>query len=170
MDERLRSHYESLNRAILFTRNADRKAAPVLAVHIALLGTLATQLEKLQIALISDEWSIERILIILSLMLYLVFLSISFSLAALVYVPVHPKTGESVVYFEDIASMDYTDFKRRAVAVTPNMIEIQLLDQVYRVSIIASQKMARVTWAFIFAVPSIILWCSLLSWTAIALP
>ena len=45
LEERLRSHYESLSRAIRFTRTADAKAAPVLALQVALLGALATRFE-----------------------------------------------------------------------------------------------------------------------------
>ena len=41
MEERLKSHYESLARAIRFVRAADTKAAPVLGLQIALVGTLA---------------------------------------------------------------------------------------------------------------------------------
>ena len=54
MEERLRSHYESLSRVIRFTRTADAKAAPVLALQIALLGTLATRSEELYTTLVSE--------------------------------------------------------------------------------------------------------------------
>ena len=47
LEERLRSHYESLSRVIRFTRTADAKAAPVLALQVALLGALATRSEEL---------------------------------------------------------------------------------------------------------------------------
>ena len=47
MEERLRSHYESLSRVIRFTRTADTKAAPVLALQVALLGGLTTRFEDL---------------------------------------------------------------------------------------------------------------------------
>ena len=168
MEDRLRSHYESLDRVIRFVRYADTKAAPVLAVQIALLGTLATRLEKLQVVFVTDEWSVERIFVLLSIFLYLTFLSVAAALAALVYVPVNPKTGESVVYFEDISAMTYGDFRKKASAMTTDIIEDELLDQIFRISRIASIKMARVTRAFIFTVPSIILWFTLLAWSSLS--
>ena len=54
MEERLRSHYESLSRVIRFTRTADAKAAPVLALQVALLGALATRFEELY-AVIAEQ-------------------------------------------------------------------------------------------------------------------
>ena len=47
MEDRLRSHYESLSRVIGFTRAADAKAAPVLALQVVLLGGLTTRFEDL---------------------------------------------------------------------------------------------------------------------------
>ena len=50
--ERLRSHYESLSRVIRFTRWADTKAAPVLALQVALVGTLAARSDRLAATLL----------------------------------------------------------------------------------------------------------------------
>lgn len=170
MEDRLRSHYESLTRTIRFVRYADTKAAPVLGVQLALLGTLAARLESLQVAFIVNQSSSARVFILLSVVLYLACLSVAIAFAALVYVPVYPRTRRSVVFFEDIASMTYDEFRTRSKELTPDAIEDQLLDQVFRVSRIASVKMGRVTWAFIFTVPTIILWVFILAWSSLQHP
>ena len=72
MEERTKSHYESLTRAIGFTRSADRKAAPVLALQIALAGTMAARLENLQPIFASDE-CVVRVLLWLAIGTYLIF-------------------------------------------------------------------------------------------------
>ena len=51
MEERLRSDYESLSRVIGFTRAADAKAGPVLALQVALAGTIAARMEGLWLVL-----------------------------------------------------------------------------------------------------------------------
>ena len=64
MEERLRSHYESLSRVIRFTRTADAKAAPVLALQVALLGVLATRLAELYFVIAGGPWDVERAAVI----------------------------------------------------------------------------------------------------------
>lgn len=167
LQERLTSHYDSLSRAIRFVRMADTKAAPVLGVQVALVGTLATRLEKLQPILVAGQWSPEKIALVAVIGLYLVFLVAIVVLAALVYMPKNPRTGESLIYFEDIASKDYKAFEARAKNMCPDVIEKQLLDQIHRVSKIASLKMYRVRWAFWLSGPSSILWIVLLAWGSI---
>ena len=88
-------------------------------------------------------------------------------LAARVYMPTSPKTGRSIIYFRDISSMKYEAFEAQAKEMTPDLIESQLLDQVHRVSQIASKKMRRVWWAFILTGPSGVLWLVLLVWGSI---
>ena len=84
--------------------------------------------------------------------------------AARVYIPMHPRTGESLIYFEDIAAMRSESFAKRAKAMSPDMIEEQLLSQIHIVSRIASAKMHRVRWAFWLSVPSLVLGLILLAW------
>lgn len=110
MEERLKSHYESLTRVIKFTRSADTKAGPVLAIQLALLGTLAARSEKIQPILIADQWDIERIAIIVLIALYLIFVIWVVVLAAMVYIPINPRTDKSLIFFEDIATMGYESF------------------------------------------------------------
>ena len=164
MEERLRSHYESLTRVIRFVRAADAKAAPVLGLQVALVGTLAARSDRLQAILVKEPSDIESIALIAVILLYSLLLVTVVAFAALVYVPINPRTGESFIYFEDIASMDYELFESRAKGMSEDVIESQLLDQIHRVSKIASVKMRRVRWAFLLSAPASVLWLMLLAW------
>ena len=170
MEERLKSHYESLQRAIRFTRTADTKAAPVIALQIALLGVLATRLERLLPIITQGQWDAERVVLIVVAAFYGIATSWSIAIAAWVYVPRHGKAGGSLIYFEDIAAMGGRQFKERAMGMTPEEIEEQLLDQIYLVSRIASDKMRRVRCAFVASVPSGILGIALLGWGSMQPP
>ncbi len=163
MEERLKSHYESLTRAIRFVRAADTKAAPVLGLQIALVGTLAARSDKL-LNIVMESWDIESAVLVTLIVLYSIFLVAVVAFAALVYVPMNPRTGKSLIYFEDIASMDYEHFESRAKDMSTAAIESHLLDQIHRVSKIASVKMWRVRCAFILSAPASVLWTVLLAW------
>ena len=166
MEERLKSHYESLSRAIWFIRSADMKAAPVLAVQLALIGTLATRFEKLTSIVATTPWDCEQIALSVLATLYALSVGGVVWFAIRVYVPVNPKTGKSLIYFEDIAAMEYETFQAKAKDMSAEEIERQLLDQVYRVSRITSVKMRRVRWAFWMSVPAVALWISLMAWAS----
>ena len=167
MEERLRSHYESLARAIGFVKAADTKAAPVLALQIALVGTLAARSEKLWDMVVRPTGDAESALLLSLIALYILSLLFSVALAGLVYVPRNPSTEESLIYFEDISSMPFERFEERARGMSPAAIERQLLDQIYRVSAIASVKMQKVRWAFASSAVSVPLWIVLLAWGSI---
>ena len=169
-EERLKSHYESLARAIRFTRAADAKAAPVLGLQIALIGTLAARFDKLWEIVGVFPWDTEGTILAALLILYVFFVLTVVALAALVYMPAHPRTGTSLIYFEDISSMGYEVFEAKAKKMTPDLLESQLLDQIHRVSQIVSTKMHRVRWAFILTGPSSVLWLALLVWGSIQSP
>ena len=106
-EERLKSHYESLSRAIRFVRSADAKAAPVLGLQIALVGTLAARFEKLWTIVGRCPWETESAILAALLVLYGSFVIVVIVLAARVYMPTNPRTGRSLLYFEDISSMEY---------------------------------------------------------------
>ena len=163
-DDRLKSHYESLARAIGFTKGADTKAAPVLALQVALVGTLAARTDRLQDILVEGEWSPERMLLIAAIVFYVVFLAAAVVVAIRVYVPVNPRTGKSLIYFEDIAAQDFASFEARAREMRPAMLEGQLLDQIHRVSKIASLKMQWVRCTLRLSVVSSALWLVLMAW------
>lgn len=167
MEERLNSHYESLSRCIAFTKSADAKAAPVLALQIAILGALAARFEKLIPALSVESWYFERAFLWVILGAYLVFMGAAVAVAARVYMPTHPRTGESLIYFEDIAAMQSKAFMKRAKEMSPDTIEEQLLSQIHIVSRIASTKMSRVRRAFWLSVPSLSLGLILLAWGSV---
>lgn len=169
MEERLQSHYESLTRSIAFTRSADAKAAPVLALQIAILGALAARFEKLIPALLVEPWCFERPFLWVTLGAYLVFMGAAAVVAARVYMPTHPHTGQSLIYFEDIAAMQSGAFMKRAKEMSPDTIEEQLLSQIHIVSQIASAKMRRVRRAFLLSGPSLLLGLILLAWGSIGL-
>ena len=167
MEERLKSHYESLSRAIRFVGTADAKAAPVLGLQIALVGTLGARFEKLWTVVERSPWEIESVILMTLLVLYFSFVIAVVVLAARVYIPTNPRTGKSFIYFEDISSMDDKTFKAQAKKMGHDVIECQLLDQIHRVSEIVSTKMYRVRWAFILTGPSSILWLVLLVWGSV---
>lgn len=166
-EERLKSHYESLARAIRFVRSADAKAAPVLGLQIALVGTLGARFEKLWGIVGRFPWETESAVLALLLVLYCSLAIMVVVLAARVYMPTNPRTGKSIIYFEDISAMEYEAFEAQAKKMSPEEIECQLLDQIYRVSQIVSTKMYRVRWAFILTAPSSILWLVLLVWGSV---
>lgn len=167
MEERLRSHYESLARVIRFTRTADAKAAPVLALQVALLGGLTTRFEDLYSIIGSEPWDAERGVVIGLAAIYGLLLSVVILLAAMVYMPMNARTNRSFIFFEDVAAMEFQEFQSRARNMSSSLIEHQLLDQVHRVSKIASTKMRRVRWAIVLSLPAIALWFVLLAWSSV---
>ena len=166
MEERLRSHYESLSRAIGFTGAADSKAAPALALQVALVGTLAARFEKLAPIIGKEPWGVESVVLAGLLLLYAVSVIGVVVFAASVYLPRTPKTVGSLIYFEDVTAMSLESFREQAKAMTPEVIEYQLLHQIHTASAIASLKMRRVRWAYLISVPSVMLWVILLGWGA----
>lgn len=166
MEERLRSHYESLQRVIRFTRQGDAKAAPVIALQIALVGALATRLDRLLPAVIQETWCFERVLLIGALAIYMICLGAAIAVAGWVYFPRIPKSGGSLIYFEDIAVMRRDWFEEQVKRMTLDEIERQLLDQIYRVSQIASNKMRLVRRAFILSIPAGVLWLGLFAYSS----
>ena len=168
METRLQSHYETINRIVSFIRMADYKAAPVLALQIALVGTLAARFDKLLPILLSDQISIGQLALIVVIAVYLANLIAVIWLAATVYMPVNPNSGEDIlIYFEDISSIKRKDFIARSKEMDDDEIERQILDQIHRVSQVASRKMYRVRWAFILSAPSSALWLVLLIWGSV---
>ena len=87
------------------------------------------------------------------------------TLAALVYLPMNPRANRSLIYFEDIAAMAFEEFRDRAVDHGPEQIESALLDQIHRVSRVASKKMRRVWCAVALSLPVLVLWSVLLAWS-----
>ncbi len=167
MEERLKTHHESLSRLVEFTKSADHKAAPILAVHIALGGTLAARFENLLALLEGLPSDVASILLAVLMVLYVGFTLTSFWMAVRVFFPItSPPSGhgDSLIYFEDIQAMSLEDFVERATQMDSDENERQLLQQIYAVSHVVSAKMNRVKWAFRLSIPSIILWAVLIAW------
>ena len=167
MEERLVSHYDSLSRAVWFTRSADNKAAPVLALQVALAGTLAARMEGLWAIISANPSGIEAVALSVLLGLYVLFLITAIAMAANVYIPRNPGTGKSLIYFEDIGAKFLKCFEVQARQLDAQAIEGQLLEQIHAVSRIASIKMRRVRLAFYFSGPAVLLWVVLLAWGSI---
>ena len=164
MNERLHSHYQSLEHAIDFTKVADAKAAPVVILHVALIGALAFRAGPLFNALTPFLWTGCQVSLLIAALLY-----ISFSLGAIwfagwVFLPKTPQTGKSLIYFEDIVAMGWESFQSQSQKLVPASIEQQLLRQIFAVSEIASAKMRQVRCALILSGVAIGLWVALLVW------
>lgn len=164
MQNRLHSHYESLSRAIRFTRMADTKAAAVLALQFVLLGALAAQSAELLAVITECCGSFKEVALTVVTALYGLSTIAAIGLAVWVYIPSTPKGGKSLIYFEDVANMNYADFETAALQLQSPDIERQLLAQIHQVSRIASNKMRRVRWAFYASGCSIFLGITLLAW------
>ena len=163
LEERLRSHYETLSRVIGFTKTADAKAAPVLALQVALLGALSTRSGELYSIIANGPWDVERVAVIGFTIAYISLLAIVIVLAAMVYMPMIAKTGQSLIFFEDISDMEWEEFQSAAQNMSHDTIEHQLIDQIYRVSSVASVKMRRVRWPIILSLPATLSWVALLA-------
>lgn len=167
MEERFNSHYDSLSRAVWFTRAADNKAAPVLALQVALAGTLAARMEGLWAIISADPSGIEAVALSVLLGLYGLFLVAAMGMAVNVYIPRSPRTGKSLIYFEDIGAMPLERFDQQARQMDTQAIEGQLLEQIHSISRVASIKMRRVRLAFYLSGPAVLLWVVLLAWGGI---
>ena len=167
MEERFRSHYASLSRAIGFTKAADAKVGPVLALQVALAGTLAARMGGLWEILAGSSGSGSAVAVGILLVLYAVSLLASIVMSVVVYIPRNPRTGGSLIYFEDIAALSVEEFSQQSKRMDAEEIESHLLQQVHAVSHVASTKMKWARWAYIAGVPSVMLWVVLLAWGSI---
>ena len=164
METRLQSHYESLSRVIRFTRMADTKAGAVLALQFVLAGVMATRLlDQLDRAIVDNPVGVAGITVTVAGLAYILSALAAVVLAVLVYAPATPKTGQSLIYFEDVAGMDGQQFTAAAKAMDTAEIERQLLEQIYRVSRIASSKMRLVRYAFWLSMVSVLTGITLLA-------
>ena len=61
--------------------------------------------------------------------------------------------------------MEWADFQSAARNMSHDLIERQLLHQIYVVAGVASLKMRRVRWAIMMSLPAILAWLALLAWS-----
>ena len=107
------------------------KAAPVLALQLALTGALASRVDRLVPIVATGPCGTERIALVVVGVAFLLCLAGAIWAAATVYVPRSPKTGQSFIFFEDIAAMEYSAFESKARNMNSVLIEQQLIDQIY---------------------------------------
>ena len=139
----------------------------MLALQVALVGTLAARFDRLAPSLSVESWGADSTALVVLMVLYAVLLIVIVAVSASVYLPRNPKAGGSLIYYEDISEMPFESFRDEAVAMAPDLIERQLLQQIHIVSAIASAKMRRVRWVYFLSVPSVVLWVVLSGWGAI---
>ena len=166
-DARVESHYRSLARAIDFTKAADAKAAPVVILHVALIGALAFRAAPLFDALTQSTWSIGQFPLLVTMLLYIISSLSAIAVAGWVFLPKTPQRGKSLIYFQDIAAMCEPCFQSQSKELNSDEIERQLLQQIFTVSKIASEKMKRVKCALVLSGIAIMLWVILLAWATI---
>ena len=167
IDARVESHYKSLARAIDFTKVADAKAAPVVVLHVALIGALAFRSEPLLGILSQRPWDACGVMLLAALAIYISVSALAIFSAGRVFLPRTPREGKSLIYFEDIANMDYESFIKQSKELNKDVIEEQLLQQIFVVSGIASKKMQRVRCALILSGIALVLWVSLIGVSAV---
>lgn len=164
MEERLQSHYALLSRTIEFTRMADTKALPVILLNIALIGALSARFDAVLEILREDIFGFQWIIALVLTLSWAGSVVTAIGVAAIVYIPKTPLTSCSLIYFEDIASMNRDSFKEESRQLDSATIEGPLLDQIFQVSQIASAKMRRVRAALFLTIPSTLLAIALLAW------
>ena len=168
IDERLTSHYQLLSRTIDFTKAADAKAAPIVALHIALVGALTFRSVQLFSVLGQCPWDFERISLTAVSFLYVCVSICAIFVAGRVFFPKTPRNGSSLIYFEDIASMDFDEYQDRSENLNPHTIENELLQQTFQVSMIVSGKMRLVKLALGLSAVAVLFWISLMLYSSIA--
>ena len=112
-------------------------------------------------------WGWEQVILAIAVGVYGALFVAVVAMAASVYLPRTPRSGVSLIYFEDISAMSYEEFESRARKMTPADIERQLLQQTHTVSRIASAKMNRVRLTYLISAPSVGLWIALLVWGSV---
>ena len=71
---------------------------------------------------------------------YGLLLTTVIGLSALVYLPFNARTGASLIFFEDIAGMGWMEFQSAARNMSHDLMEQQLLHQIYIVSQVSQRQ------------------------------
>ena len=129
------------------------------------MGALATRFEELYNLIVGGDWDAERAAVTSVTAIYGCLLAMVTGLAAWVYMPNNARTGPSLIFFGDIATMEWGEFQSAARNMSHDLIERQLIQQIYVVAGVASVKMRRVRWAIIMSLPAILVWFALLAWS-----
>ena len=156
-----------MSRVIDFTKVADAKAASAVVLQIALIGALAFRAGPLVDVLRQFPYGAEQVIALIITIAYGSCSLCSIGFAGCVFLPKTPRTGSSLIYFEDIASMSYKAFEEQNKQLNPTTIEQQLLQQIHQVSQIVHQKMNKVKCALIFSGVTLVLWAILMGWSSV---
>lgn len=161
LDVRLRMHVATLDRTITFTRHADTKAAPLLALNATLAVATVAQTDQLHQALVADGVSLISALAWACLLSYAFLTVFSTVLAIRVFIPATPRTGNSIVYFEDIRAMGRDDFIYLGTRDPDDGLELDILTQIHAVSGIASRKFRWLRHSFVASLCALGFWLPL---------
>lgn len=146
---------------------ADAKAASAVVLQIALIGALAFRAAPLVDILKQSHCDVEHVIVLIITIAYGVCSLCSIGFAGWAFFPKTPRTGSSLIYFEDIASIPYKAFAERSRQLNPTTIEQQLLQQIHQVSKIARKKMNKVKCALILSGVTVVSWAILMGWSSV---
>lgn len=161
VDARLRLHVATLDRTITFTRHADTKAAPLLALQATLAAATVAQTRDIS-NLLGGSLTLHSGLSWLCLVGYAALAAVSLLLAIRVFIPATPRTGGSIVYFEDIRGMPRDRFIEAGMEEPGEELVTDILTQIHVVSTIASRKFAWLRISFIAMLGSLAFWLLLI--------
>ncbi len=77
--------------------------------------------------IVSGAWDAERVAVMGLTVIYGCLLAMVIGLAAWVYMPINARTGRSLIFFEDIATMEWGEFQSAARNMSHDLIEGQLI-------------------------------------------
>lgn len=171
LDQRTRIdlHNRSLDRAVWMTQMADGKAAPILALHVSLAAVTVTQMGSLGDVLTGGgPGAVATAAAWPAFAVYAVCSLLAVVQAMLVYLPAGRRVQPlgkvpSVIYFDDIQSVGRGEFIGRAMGLSFDLTEVDVLEQVHAVSTLASAKFAGVRRAFFMSAIALAAWLLLIA-------
>ena len=171
LDQRTRIdlHNRSLDRAVWMTQMADGKAAPILALHVSLAAVTVTQMGSLGDVLTGGgPGAVAAAVAWPAFAVYAVCSLLAVVQAMLVYLPAGRRVQPlgkvpSVIYFDDIQSVGRGEFIGRAMGLSFDLTEVDVLEQVHAVSTLASAKFAGVRRAFVMSAIALAAWLFLIA-------
>lgn len=167
VDDRIKFHIATLDRVIGFTRVADAKAAPLLALQASLVAILLGTMPQVRELLTGGRHEWQTYAAWPFAALYGLMASASWLLAARVYIPRTPRDPGSLLYFEEIRRVPVIEMKSQLLGLDDVAWEDQLLRQIAAISTIASEKFSWVRWSFITGTASLVGWIVLMVWVRV---
>ncbi len=160
--ERANEHLRTLDRMIRLTGLADTKAAPLLAAQATVAAVTATQVHK-AVVLVREGTPMELVAAALFATLYLVCSTISIVLTLRVLLPKDAPGHGSLLYFADIAGMEFQEFARRSSSLSAEALEQDALEQTHVVACIVANKFQRVRLALLALIGALAGWVGLMA-------